>query len=167
MQKFEVYDQGKLKGIVKFNKQLLVKILSVSLSTVISISTLSGCSFSKKGNYIEENHSVQSYTSLEDEIFFKEYFVNNVLETLNEDIKNTNNLFSKKTKEKIMQDFHMVKSLEYEIDLINEYAIFKTEEEIESIKEQILKYLDNAIDIIEDTTEYRLGRDFAVSAKTK
>lgn len=168
MQKFEVYDQGVLKGQVSFNKPLMKKILSVSLSAVISVGTITGCSFNKVSNDKEEIHiEERTYNSLDQEIMYKNHFVNAVLEEFNNEINANGNVFIQKKKELLMEEYRSFANLEYELTQTWDPKMFITEEEIDNAKIQMIEYLDRSINIIESETEYRYGVDFPLGVSVK
>ncbi len=155
MKKYEVYENGKRYGILNWDNKLMRKILAVSVSAVISVTSLSGCRINKKPNAVSYPQTIETnkFNSLDEEIELKLNFIDNVLEEI---IKADNQIIYNK----IMNNYRRYAALADSISSDNEYSIFLTEEEINSKKRQMLNELNEMIRLVETLTNYKFNEDF-------
>lgn len=160
--KFEPYINGKKIGTINVNwNTCLKKYASGVLVAFMTISSLSGCSFGKNVQVQEEIVETKlEFDNLEDELYEKEYFVNAVLQELHED-------GNQPLINQIMEIYKEMKNIEYDIDPINEYSAFYTEEEKLEKKYQIKSCLTTMINMIESKMFYTFGVDFISPKKVK
>lgn len=159
MKTYEVYENGKQTGVLKWFKDNMKKVIAVSVATVIGLTTPTGCSFSKAKKVDSSptyTTTQMEYDSIDEEIQDKMYFIEQVMMVIKE--KNQTSLSIK------FEDYYKnIKDLEYKVEpeTIKEYVM--SHEEVTKNKQDLLISLDSFIVLIEKMAGYKFGVDFIQS----
>ena len=97
--------------------------------------------------------SVNTFDSLEEEIEVKKEFINNVLQSLRES-------WAEPTYDRILNNYKTFADYEFDIDPMNEYSMFLTEEEKHDKQEAMINELNEMIRLSETLTGFRFNEDF-------
>ena len=155
MKTYEVYENGKRYGVLKWYKETMKKVLAVSVSAVISVSTITGCSF--KGETVDPDEPTYTtttieYDSLDSEIQDKMHFVDQVMLSIKD--KHKNDYY------KLESTYQNAKKIEYDLEPqhIRDYGM--TQKDFKEKEKELLSYLDSLITYIENKLGYKFGEDF-------